>query len=187
MLPGATDEDWTFAVDKRMEALEGVVYRRALSEARDTANTQAVTAMQADLAQIKTEHAQARASRKAKLQDKIDQLNTKIQQHLSKAKERHEAAKAEAQTKINVLQAKAARAREKMNAFNSGDAIVKRPGLSAISGERSTEVTRIPGKHQAPCDRQFRSMYREPPVPDRGPGLDSRYSEARPEPSRRRG
>jgi uncharacterized protein (DUF3084 family) len=91
----------------------------ALSEAIDTANTEAITAMKADLAQMKTEHAQARAGRKAKLQEKIDQLDTKIQQHLQEAKERHEAAKAEAQAKINVLQAKAARAREKMN--TSGD------------------------------------------------------------------
>ena len=63
-LVAAIDEDWTFAVDKRMEALGGVVYRRALSEARDTANTEAVTAMKADLAQMKAEHAQARAGRK---------------------------------------------------------------------------------------------------------------------------
>jgi len=118
-LVAAIDEDWTFAVDKRMEALGGVVYRRALSEARDTANAEAVTAMKADLAQMKTEHAQARAGRKAKLQEKINQLDTKIQQQLQKAKERREVDKAEAQAKVNVLKAKAARAGEKLN--TSGD------------------------------------------------------------------
>ena len=125
-LVAAIDEDWTFAVDKRMEALGGDVYRRTLSEARDTANTDAVTAMKADLAQMKTEHAQARAGRKAKLQERINQLDTKIQQHLQKAKERHEVAKAEAQAKVNVLQAKAARVREKLN--TSGDKTMNAQG-----------------------------------------------------------
>ena len=125
-LVAAIDEDWTFSVDKRMDSLGGVVYRRALSEAREAVNTEAVTAMKADLAQMKTERAQARADRKAKLQEKINQLDTKIQQHLQKAKERHEAAKAEAQAKINVLQAKAARVREKLN--TSGDKTMNAQG-----------------------------------------------------------
>jgi len=120
------EEDWTTPVDTRMEAIGGTVFRRALSDVQHQIHEENVAAMKADLAQMKTERAQARADRKAKLQEKINQLDTKIQQHLQKAKERHEAAKAEAQAKINVLQAKAARVREKLN--TSGDKTMNAQG-----------------------------------------------------------
>jgi len=60
-----------------------------------------------DLAQMKAEHAKANADRKAKLQEKIDQLATKIQAQLEKAKERDEASLREAKAKAEVLKAKA--------------------------------------------------------------------------------
>ena len=41
------------------------------------------------------------------LQEKIDQLNSKLQAHLQKAKEQRQAAEREAQTKIDILKAKA--------------------------------------------------------------------------------
>jgi uncharacterized membrane protein len=110
------DEEWTPWVNLRMEELGGVVYRRALSEARHAVNEQEIAAMKADLAQMKAEHAQANANHKAKLLESINQLDTKIQQQLQKAKERHEIAEAEAQAKAKVLEAKAARAREGLHA-----------------------------------------------------------------------
>ena len=76
LTPGKTalvaeiEEEWTTAIDQRMEKLGGVVYRRALSKARDSANSEDVTAMKADLAQMKAEHAQVHANWKAKLQEK---------------------------------------------------------------------------------------------------------------------
>jgi hypothetical protein len=59
--------------------------------------------------------AQARAGRKAKLLKKMNQLDTKIQQQLQKAKEGHQIAEAKAQAKVDVLEAKAAGAREKVS------------------------------------------------------------------------
>src|SRR3974377_53899 len=73
------EEDWTTPVDTRMEAIGGTVFRRALSEARKTANEGEVAAMKADLAQMKAEHAKARAEHKVKLHEKINQLDSKIQ------------------------------------------------------------------------------------------------------------
>ena len=107
------DEDWTAPVDTRMEAIGGTVFRRALSEATQTANQEDIAAMKADLAQMKAEHAQAQADRKAKLQDKINQLDSKIQAQLQKAKEGRDAAERQAQAKIQVLKARAAEARAK--------------------------------------------------------------------------
>jgi uncharacterized membrane protein len=101
------EEDWTMPVDTRMEAIGGNVFRRALSEVKDTADDEDIAAMKADLAQLKAEHAKAQADRKAKLQDKINQLDSKIQAQLQKAKERREAAQRKAQEKVKILKAKA--------------------------------------------------------------------------------
>ena len=101
-------EDWTTPVDTRMEAIGGTVFRRALSEVKDTVDQEEVAAMKADLAQLKAEHAKAHADRKAKLYEKINQLDSKIQARLEKAKEQRQAAEAQAKAKVEILKAKAA-------------------------------------------------------------------------------
>jgi F0F1-type ATP synthase membrane subunit b/b' len=58
---------------------------------------------------MKAEHAQARADRKAKIQARIDNLNTKLQEKLDQAKERSEQIKAETEAKVQALQEKAAK------------------------------------------------------------------------------
>ena len=105
------DEDWTTPVDTRMEAIGGTVFRRAFSEVQDQIHDENVAAMKADLAQIKAEHAKAQADRKAKLQEKINQLDSKIQTQLQNAKDRREATQRRAQAKVQVLKDKAAEAR----------------------------------------------------------------------------
>ena len=107
------DEDWTTPVDTRMEAIGGTVFRRALSEVKEKIHEENVAAMKADLAELKAEHAKAHADRKAKLQEKINQLDTKIQAQLQKAKDRGEAVQRKAQAKAQVLKAKAEAARAK--------------------------------------------------------------------------
>ena len=107
------EEDWTTPVDMRMEQIGGVVFRRALSSVRHTIHDENVAAMKADLEQMRAEQAKAHADRKAKLQEKINQLDTKIQAQLQKAKERREAAEKQAQAKVQVLRAKADAAKAK--------------------------------------------------------------------------
>ena len=101
-------EDWTTPVDSRMEALGGVVYRRALSDVKRAIHEEHVAAMQAELAQMKAEQAKAHADRKAKLQEKSNQLDAKIQALLERDKEQRQAAEREAKAKVEVLKAKAA-------------------------------------------------------------------------------
>jgi uncharacterized membrane protein len=101
-------EDWTTPVDTRMEAIGGTVFRRALSEVKDTVDDEDIAAMKADIAQMKAEHAKARADRKAKLQEKINQLDSKIQARLERAKQRRQEAERQAKAKVEVLKAKAA-------------------------------------------------------------------------------
>ena len=107
------EEEWTTPVDTRMEAIGGSVFRRALSDVKQTIHEENVAAMKADLAQMKAEHARAHADRKAKLQEKINQLDSKLQAQLQKAKDRREAAERQAQAKVQVLKAKAAAAKAK--------------------------------------------------------------------------
>jgi uncharacterized membrane protein len=101
-------EDWTTPVDTRMEALGGTVLRRALSEVKRTVDDEETAAMKADRAQIKAEHAKAHADRKAKLQEKINQLDTKIQARLERHKQGRLASEQEAKAKVEILKAKAA-------------------------------------------------------------------------------
>ena len=107
------EEDWVTPVDTRMEAIGGTVFRRALSEVRKTVDDEAVAGMKADFAQMKAEHAQAHADHKAKLQEKLNQLDAKIQAQLLKAKDRREATERQAQAKAQVLKAKAETAKAK--------------------------------------------------------------------------
>jgi len=100
------EEDWITPVDTRMEALDGTVYRRALSDVTDTANQEELTAMKADLAQFKAEAAKERADRQAKIQEKIKQLDSKIQAHLQKVQDRRRAAERQAQAKAQRLRSK---------------------------------------------------------------------------------
>ncbi|MGP0018304.1 MAG: DUF1269 domain-containing protein [Candidatus Sulfotelmatobacter sp.] len=102
------DEDSTAPVDRHMESLGGIVFRRALSDVKHTIHEEHVAAMKADLAHMKAEQAKAHADRKAKLQEKINQLDSKIQAQLQKAKERREAAERQETAKAEILKAKAA-------------------------------------------------------------------------------
>ena len=97
------DEEWTTPVDTRMEALGGVVFRRALWEVREKIRNEEIAAMKADLAQLKSEISKAHADRKAKLQKKIDQLEAKIEAQQKKTIERREAFEVRQKAKKDVL------------------------------------------------------------------------------------
>ena len=107
------NEDWTTPVDTRMEAIGGIVFRRAVSEVKHQVHEENVNSMKADMAQFKAEQAQAHADRKGKLQEKINQIDSKIQAQLQKAKDGRSAKEREAQAKAKVLSVKAAAAEAK--------------------------------------------------------------------------
>jgi len=119
LLPGRAavvaeiEEDETAPVDTQMEVARGTVFRRALSEVKHTIDDDHIAAIRADLAQLKAEHAQAHADRKAKLLGKINQLESRLQEQLQKATKRREAAENEARAKVELLQKKAAAAKAK--------------------------------------------------------------------------
>ena len=97
------EEEWTTPVDTRMEALGGTVLRRALWEVEKTVDEQEGAAMEADLEQLKSEISKAHADRKAKLQKKIAELETKIDVQQKKTIQRREAFEARQKAKKDVL------------------------------------------------------------------------------------
>lgn len=105
------DEDWTSWVDLRMAELDGMVYRSSVSNVTHAERSADIAGMKADLARLKAEHEEARADRKIKLYEKINQLDTKIQEHLEKEKKRREESDLRAKAKAEMLKAKASAAK----------------------------------------------------------------------------
>jgi len=107
------DEEWTTPVDTRMEKLGGTVFRRRFSDVRDTANDEDAAAIKADIEQLKAEHAEAEAGRKAKLRDRLNELDARLRARVEKAKERRLAAQRAAQAKAELLKSRVTQGRAK--------------------------------------------------------------------------
>ena len=102
------EEESNAPVDTSMEAIGGIIFRRALSDVKHTIHDEKIAAIKAELAQMTAEHAKADADRKAKLQENINQLESKLQAWLEEDKDRRQAAEREAQARVAILKAKAA-------------------------------------------------------------------------------
>jgi uncharacterized membrane protein len=109
-LVAEVDEEWTTPVDTRMDALGGIIFRRALWEVRDKADDNETAAMKADLAQLKAEIQSGNAEVKKKLQAKVDALQAKIEAREQTLKQRFAARQAQARAKAEVLHKNAAAA-----------------------------------------------------------------------------
>ncbi|MGA2603142.1 MAG: DUF1269 domain-containing protein [Verrucomicrobiia bacterium] len=132
-------EEWVMPVDTRMEAAGGVVFRRARAEVLDSQIERDATALKAELADLKAEHARANKQAKAKLQAKINSARAKLEATQDRAKAAAEAAKREMDAKVKSLKEQVAKAQ--------GDAKAK---LEARIAEVQSEHKRRSGKlHQA--------------------------------------
>ncbi len=101
-------EEWVTPVDTRMEALGGTVFRSARFTFEHEQYIRGVAAFEADIDQLKTEHARARADQKARIQTKIDTLNTKMNATIEQVKKRAEQQEKEAKAKVKALEKKTA-------------------------------------------------------------------------------
>jgi uncharacterized membrane protein len=109
------DEEWTAPVDHRMDALGGLVIRRALSDVREQMRKERIAAMQADLAQLKAEIAAANGERKAKLRARIDRLQGTIDEQQKKAETWFDTFQARRKAKREVFKKNAAAAGRALN------------------------------------------------------------------------
>ena len=103
-------EEWVTPVDTRMEGLGGVVFRAARTNVQDEMAAREVAETRKEIAQLRTEHAQAHADRKAKLQAKIDSLHAGLERKLNQVERRSRQIKSETEAKVHALQNKAAKA-----------------------------------------------------------------------------
>ena len=105
-------EEWVTPVDARMEQIGGVVFRTAKQDFEAEQRAKEIAALNAEIAELTAEAAQARADRKAKIQAKIDDLNQKLQSKLDQAKQRSEQLENESNAKVKALQKKLANAQQ---------------------------------------------------------------------------
>jgi uncharacterized membrane protein len=103
-------EEWVTPVDTRMEALGGVVFRATRRSVEIDQTARAEAELRAEIEALKAEQAQARAEHKAKLQARIDRINSKLQSNLEQAKRRSEEMRRETEAKLQALEQKAAKA-----------------------------------------------------------------------------
>jgi len=133
-------EEWVTPVDSRIEAVGGVVFRSPKSTVEDDQRARDVAELKDEIAQLKAEHAKARADRKAKLQARIDGLKAKLQEKLDQAKQRSVQIQSETEAKVKALQQRAAKAQ--------GDAKKAFDGrIAQIQGEYEDRSKRL--KHLA--------------------------------------
>lgn len=131
-------EEWVTPVDSRMEALGGVVFRSLKTTVEEDQRARDVAELKEEIFQLKTEHAQARAERKAKLQARIDALNAKLQEKLDQAKQRAEQIKGETEAKVQALQKRAAKAQgDAKQAFDAR--------VAQVQGEYEERSRRLKG------------------------------------------
>ena len=83
-------EGWTRPVDECMGKIGGTVFRRSLWDVADTVDDDEIDAMKEAIRQMKLKHSEARADRMAKLEKKIEELQTSIRERLAKTQKRHE-------------------------------------------------------------------------------------------------
>ncbi|MGB9032436.1 MAG: hypothetical protein WCC27_20090 [Acidobacteriaceae bacterium] len=103
------DEEWTTWLDLRMEELGGVVFRCPLEDVEEAIRLEEIASLQAELAKMKAEHARAGADLRGRLFEKMNALDTKIQQQLESAKKHREAAETTAENKADELEKAAQR------------------------------------------------------------------------------
>jgi uncharacterized membrane protein len=102
-------EEWTTPIDARMEALGGVVFRRASTEVVDEQIERDVAAQEAELAELEAEHDQANAEAKEKLQKRVETVKARLQATQDAIQARIEASQKETDAKIKSLQAQMAK------------------------------------------------------------------------------
>lgn len=109
-------EEWITPVDTSMEALGGTVVRTSKELVEEDQRAREVAELRAEIAQMKAEYNQAAAERKAKIQARIDQLNSRLEASLDTAKRRSAEMKAESEAKVKALENKAAKVHGKVRA-----------------------------------------------------------------------
>jgi hypothetical protein len=102
------DEDWAFPVDIRMEALGGVVIRRARTEVEDLQFERDISMLRADIAGLKAAAARAARDARAQIEARIHVAQSELQALQVRANAKSDDLKREADFKIRSVMGQAA-------------------------------------------------------------------------------
>lgn len=110
------DEEWVTPLDSRVEALGGVVFRRARGEFIDAQIEREMATDRAELAALKAEYQQSVGEAKANLKAKLDAAQKRFDARRALIKERIDAFEREGDAKIKALEEQAEKATGEMKA-----------------------------------------------------------------------
>jgi uncharacterized membrane protein len=105
------EEDWVAMVDSSMEAIGGVVYRRARADVVEEAMERDIVSFRADVASIEKEFQQATGDAKKRLQRKVNAATASLQGGLERARQAIDAQRHEAAGKLSHLEHQFAKAK----------------------------------------------------------------------------
>jgi uncharacterized membrane protein len=130
------EEDWVIPVDSRMEALGGVVFRRARADIEQAQFDHDVAIVKAEIAELETEYKRASGEAKTKLQAKIAAAKSNLDQALQRAKLKVSELEANSNAKIKLLETQISVATGDMKA-NLESRLNK---VRSVSHERSAKL-----------------------------------------------
>lgn len=137
-------EEWVTPLDTRMDQLNAVVIRTAKASFEDARWEKEVKALRAEITQMEAEFKQAHEDRKAKIRNRIDTLNKKLDARLDAADKRAEQIKREANAKIEALQRKASNAHEQAKTkFNTRITEIRRDYEERVGKLRNATATQL--------------------------------------------
>ncbi len=100
-------EEWMTPLDTRMEAIGGVVFRRARTYVEESQEDRDAKAHQADIDQLKAEREQAKSDRLGKIDARIDHLRAKLENAIERKRVKMRLHEQQREAKIQALQEKA--------------------------------------------------------------------------------
>jgi uncharacterized membrane protein len=101
------DENWVTPLDTRIEAIGGTVMRQWRADVEDELYQQEVSALNAELAALKAEYAQAREETRAKLKVRTDETRAKLRNAADRAETWIDQRRQQTEAKVKALQARA--------------------------------------------------------------------------------
>ncbi|RTL57262.1 MAG: DUF1269 domain-containing protein [Sphingobacteriales bacterium] len=110
------DETWAIPVDTKMQALNGVVFRRLRYEVEDEQINREAEAISNEYKQLKEEFIEAREADKAKIKTSIEKLKNKAQVVNNHLKNKMEESKNQFDAKVNAMKDQMKNANEKRKA-----------------------------------------------------------------------
>jgi uncharacterized membrane protein len=104
-------EEWVTPLDTRVEAIGGVVFRRARTLVKNLQDDRDAADHRAEMEQLKAERAQAKADRLAKIDAKIDSLRVKLENAIERKRLKMQLHEQEREARVQALKAKANQSR----------------------------------------------------------------------------